>query len=74
MKIGDQACVESQWYELGEAIGIPRDYLDNLSGEESQCLKNVLDYWLRHHPGLPVWQEVAEALRKLHLQFELEGI
>lgn len=64
IKFGNE--VKTQWYKFGEAIGVPRDYLDTLSGEnESQCLKNVLDHWLRHHPGQPTWEEVGEAHEKI---------
>ena len=74
IKFGDE--VKSHWYKFGEAIGVPRDYLSTLSGEnESQCLKNVLDYWLRHYPGQPTWEEVAEAHRKIKFvdQIKLTG-
>ena len=75
IKLDDE--VKSQWYKFGEVIGVPLAYLDALSGEEeTQCLKNVLDHWLRHHPGQPMWEEVAKAKRKVKLlnQFELKGI
>ena len=74
IKFGDE--VKSQWYKFGVAIGVSRDYLDTLSGgNESQCLKNVLDHWLRHHPGQPMWEEVAGAHGKFKLldQVKLKG-
>ena len=73
IKIGGE--VKSRWYEFGEAIGVPKEYLDTLSGEESQCLKNVLDHWMTHHPSQPMWKEVVKAQRKIKLpnQFELKG-
>lgn len=78
MKFGDE--VKSQWYKFGEAIGVPRNYLDTITGEQEslQCLKNVLDHWIRHHPSQPTltWEEVTKAYTKIkHLnQFEQRGI
>ena len=56
------------WYQLGEALGIEKKVLKKFttcSPEES--IIEVLDYWLRNHPGKPTWKEVAVALREIHL-------
>lgn len=69
--------IKSQWYTFGETIGVPREYLDTLSGgDELQCLRNVLDHWLRHHPGQPMTKEVVKAQKKIRFQnqFEQKGI
>ena len=67
-KVGDQ--VKSQWYKFGQTIEVPKHFLDQLSGEDIHCLTQVLEYWLRHHPGQPTWQEVADAQKKVQPQFE----
>lgn len=74
-KIGDQ--VKSEWYEFGVAIGITKDVLDQLSGEDKQCLTQVLKYWLKNHQGQPTWQEVKDAQQRIKMKPELtsnEGI
>ena len=36
----------------------------NLYSEED-CLVEVLEYWLKHHPAQPTWQEITDAQSKL---------
>ena len=43
-----------------------------LSYPSDQCLIEVLDYWLRHHPGQLKWIEVAQALKEMKL-YHLAG-
>ena len=58
--------LNSQWYLYGLALGVPRDFLEQLKDHSKEdCLTEVLDYWLRHHPGQPTWSEVVEAQKKL---------
>ena len=55
--------VTTQWYQLGLAIGIPDESLKKLEGySEEECLVELLDYWLRCHPGQPSWKELADAI------------
>ena len=55
-----------RWYELGLVVGVPKDVMDGYLGYPSdQCLIELLDYWLRHHPGQLTWREVAQALREM---------
>ena len=57
-----------KWYEFGLAVEIPKEVMDGYVGHPSdQCLIEVLDYWLRHHPGQLTWGEVAQALRETKL-------
>ena len=57
-----------RWYELGLVVGVPKDIMDGYLGYPSdQCLIELLDYWLRHHPGQLTWREVAQALREMKL-------
>lgn len=56
------------WYPLGEAFGIEKKILDKFNTcSPEQSIIEMLDYWLRNHPGQPTWKEVAEALRNIHL-------
>ena len=58
--------VSSQWYSFGLALGAPKEILNQLKHHsDEECLVEVLDYWLRHHPGKPTWQEAMEARNKL---------
>ena len=55
-----------RWYEFGLVVGVPKDILDGYLGYPSdQCLIELLDYWLRHHPGQLSGREVAQALREI---------
>ena len=57
-----------RWYEFGLVVGVPKDVLDSYLGYPSdQCLIELLDYWLRHHPGQLTWKEVAQALREMEI-------
>ena len=71
IKVGDQ--VKSQWYKFGLVIGAPRDFLDQLSGEDEQCLTQVLEYWLKQHAHQPTWQEVINAQQKIKSKPELSS-
>jgi uncharacterized protein (DUF2236 family) len=47
-------------------VAVPKEVMDGYVGYPSdQCLIEVLDYWLRHHPGQLMWEEVAQALREM---------
>ena len=46
-------------------MGVPKEVMDGyLKYPSDQCLIEVLDHWLRHHPGQLTWREVAQALRE----------
>ena len=58
--------ITPRWYEFGLVVGVPKEVMDSYSGHPSdQCLIELLDYWLRHHPGQLTWREVAQALREI---------
>ena len=59
--------ISSKWYSFGLAIGVPKQILNQLKYyPDEECLVEVLDYWLRHHPGKPTWKEIMEAKRKVN--------
>lgn len=60
--------IQSQWWKLGLALGVPKCVLNKLSGEDIQCLEMVFDHWLKHHPSEPTWAEITEAQKKIHFQ------
>lgn len=74
LKVGD--LVIAHWHKFGLAIGVPKEFLDQISGEDNKCLTQVLEYWVKHHPGKPTWEEVTDAQKKTldQLQFELAGM
>lgn len=59
----------TKWHQLGEALGIPKRRLNDItfhhSAEPDQCKVEVLDYWLRNRTR-PTWREVADALTQIH--------
>lgn len=64
-KLQDQA-PNSQWYQFGLALGVPKQILDQLEHQsEGSHLSELLDYWLKNHQGQPTWQEVAAAQRRI---------
>ena len=58
----------NQWYQFGLELGVPKDILDQLNNysDEDRTVE-ILDYWMRHHPGKPTWQEVDEAKKQADL-------
>ena len=60
--------VTPKWHQFGIAVGTPKELLDQLmSYPEEECMVEIVDYWLRHHPGQLTWVEVSRALRKIKL-------
>ena len=62
--------VTPRWYEFGLVVGVPKEAMDTYSAtgcSSDQCLIEVLDYWLRHHPSQLTWKEVAHALKEIQL-------
>ena len=56
----------SKWHQFGLTLGVPRKILDQLTDySEEDSLIEVLDYWLKHHPNQPTWQEVVDAQDKI---------
>ena len=54
-------------------VGVPKEVMDSYSSYPSdQCLIELLDYWLRHHPGRLTWKEVAQALREMRFYYLAE--
>ena len=68
-----QGRVSKQWYQLGLTLGLPMDVLEGFNlYSEDDCLSEVLDYWLKHHPtGKPTWQEITDAQKKVEM-FNIE--
>ena len=63
--------ITSQWYQFGLELRVPKDILDQLNSySDEDCIVEILDYWLRHHPGNPTWQEVVEAKKQAKLIIE----
>ena len=54
------------WYQFGMELGVPVDFLEALIGHpEDECMVELLDLWLRDHPGKPTWEEIEQVLHKL---------
>ena len=63
--------ITSQWYQFGLELRVPKDILDQLNSySNEERTVEILDYWLRHHPGNPIWQEVVEAKKQAELVIE----
>ena len=58
--------VTDRWYQFGIAIGLPLAFLKKLEGyPQEECIIEILDYWLRHHPDQPTWKEIADAMEDI---------
>ena len=63
-----QGQISKQWYQIGLILGLPMDVLEGFNFySEDDCLVEVLDYWLKHHPGKPMWQEITDAQKKVEI-------
>lgn len=63
-----KAEVTPQWYQLGEALGIEKNKLEKCTQyPPEESIVEVLDSWLRNHPGQPTWREFAETLKMIGL-------
>ena len=64
-----KAEVTSQWYQLGEALGVNKATLEKCSQyPPEESIVEILDNWLRNHLGQPTWREVAETLKTIGFQ------
>ena len=60
--------IAPKWYEFGEVVGVPKEVLDSwYQYTLDQRVIEVLDYWLRHHPGSLTWNNVADTLNDVDL-------
>ena len=65
----------SKWYSFGLAIGVPKEILNQLKHySDEECLIEVLNYWLRHHPGKPTWQEIVDAKMRVNSGITVNGL
>lgn len=59
----------TKWRQLGEALGVPKRRLNDItyhhSADPEQCKVEVLDQWLQNR-SRPTWREVADALTQIH--------
>ena len=56
----------SKWYELGQRLGVPNEFLSSVKfnvQQGNEGLVEVLDYWLRYHHKQPTVQELSEAVK-----------
>ena len=69
--------VTHKWYQFGLAVKIPTDMLDKYSElSPSECIVEVLDYWLRNQPNhqIPTWRDVANILEEIGFHQLAESI
>ena len=54
------------WYQFGIELGVQKLFLDSIkSCPNYECMIELVDYWLRNHPGQPTWNEIKAALDKM---------
>ena len=70
-----RAQVIPKWHELGAAIGVPGDLLDQYSSYPAdECLIEVLKYWLNSSHQSLTWRDVAKVLHDIELHELAESI
>jgi hypothetical protein len=58
--------VASEWYQLGRAVGISEEMLDECSNRSPrEAIVEVLDHWIRNHK--PSWEDIAETMNEIGL-------
>ena len=62
--------IKTKWFEIGIQLGIPRNKLKELEGEDNP-LSAVIDYWLRgnvRETSVPIsWKSIMAALKSEHV-------
>ena len=74
--------LNGQWYAFGQSIGVATELLDELlesqnGSTEEECLAELLNHWMKHHPDQPTWKELADALEEIganSLPLRVQGI
>lgn len=67
--------VTPYWYQFGTVIGVNEETLKEYSSyPPEECIVEVLDYWLIHHPSKPTWKDVAIVLKEIKLHQLAENI
>lgn len=55
----------SKWYQLGKAVGIGEEMLDECSNSPpEEAIVDILDYWIKNHIK-PSWENVTEVLNEI---------
>ena len=56
----------SRWYQLGIAVGISEEVLDECSNHAPQeAVGEVLDYWMKNNHDKSSWEEFVAILDKI---------
>ena len=56
------------WYTFGLELGVPVKLLHSLTRyPESECMVEVVDYWLRNHHAKPTWSELENAIEECYV-------
>ena len=62
-----RAEVSSCWYQFGLAMQLEKEILDTIAKtcSATECIVEMLDFWLKNHIGKPSWREVVGALKAI---------
>ena len=67
LSIASEYEVYSKWYQFGEAVGLSREELDQISNHSpTEAITEVFGCWLRHHKVTQ--KDIIEILYKMGLQ------
>ena len=67
IQVRDEATIV--WYELGEALGVEKEVLEECSRyPQEDSIVEMLDYWLKKSGSRPTWRHVGSALKNIGLE------
>lgn len=58
--------ISRKWYDIGIELGLTADELKNIKANcdsVEECLREMLDKWLRNIDPLPTWRALGDALK-----------
>ena len=69
--------VSGEWRDIGKELGIPGKMLQALQNANlppEQCCAKVIEEWLIYSGDEPSWYSLTKALRKLHMEQQIDKI
>ena len=64
--------IEAEWRYVGVKLGVPKAQLDNIQttnahqGGETQCMAEMLSFWLQSTPKESQWDNIIAALKEVN--------
>ena len=67
LQIGSEGEVAARWYELGRAVGIDRQILEECANyPPEEAIVEIFEWWAKNHQV--TWKDVSEVLNNVGFQ------